>query len=179
MTQRHFLALGSLVFLVLAPSLLLAETVVVSVPSKPQDLSPAQSDWDSLEQACTTYIQTFDPKAVVKTAFLKKVAQRVQTRQEDAGGFGNEESFFRDIAYDWMVDNRAKLEKEQDTILILQSCCYYQQFLERKISLPTPVLAEMTLSRLQKLVAFLTKQVEEKKLAAGSSVPLSSSEVKK
>jgi hypothetical protein len=126
------------------------------------------SDISTLDKACQEYVLASDEGADTLLDFSRKIAERVKQRVIDAGV--DRETAYRDIAVDWMSDNRRALES-RDLKAILLVCWWFNKLVDSGIGLPAVVRENVSKEDAKEFVKFLDEQTRRKRDAKANKDP--------
>jgi hypothetical protein len=118
------------------------------------------SDVVALGKACQDYLMVADDGADTVIDFARKIGERVSQRVLDTGV--DRDTAYRDIAVDWMSDNRGALERRELKAVLL-ACWWFAKLVDGGIGLPTVVRENITPEDVRGFVKFLNEQTRRKR----------------
>jgi hypothetical protein len=135
-----------------------------------QDMKSELDDNDilALGKACQAYVLASDDGADTLLDFVRKVSERVNQRVIDAGV--DRDAAYRDIAVDWMSDNRRALE-HRDLKAVLLVCWWFDKLVDSGIGLPAVVRENVSKEDAKEFVKFLAEQTRRKRDAKANPNP--------
>jgi hypothetical protein len=135
-----------------------------------QDTKPELGDDDvlALGKACNEYVLADRKGADTVIDFAHKVHEQVRQRMSDTGV--DKDMAYRDIAVDWLSDNRRALERK-DLKAVLLVCWWFSKLVDSGIGLPTAVRENLTPEDARGFVKFLTEQTTRNRDVQASKAP--------
>ncbi len=124
------------------------------------------SDVATLGKACNEYVLADQAGADAVVDFAHKIHEQVKQRMIDTGI--DKDTAYRDIAMDWLSDNRRALERK-DLKAVLLVCWWFSKLVDSGIGLPTAVRENVTPEDARGFVKFLNEQMTRRKRDAQTS----------
>lgn len=112
-------------------------------------------DVATLGKACQEYVLADRAGADTVLDFSRKIGEQVRQRMNDTGV--DKDTAYRDIALDWMSDNRRALERKELKAVLLV-CWWFSKLVDSGIGLPTAVRENVSKEDVKEFVKFLDEQ---------------------
>lgn len=138
----------------------------LSLASAEQSLQ--ESDIIKLSKACQEYLLVAEDGADTVIDFARKTGEQVKQRMVDTGV--DKDTAYRDIAMDWLSDNRRALERK-DLKAVLLVCWWFAKLVDSGIGLPATVRENITPEDANEFVKFLNEQTRRKRDAQAGKDP--------
>ena len=140
----------------------------LALPSAQEAERLSDKDVQALGRACNEYILATDELPLALVTFIRKTAERVKQRMADTGV--DRDTAYREIALDWLSDNRRDLER-RDLTAVLLLCWWFNKLIDECIGLPDIVRERVSKEDAGDFIKFLGEQTRRKRDAKATADP--------